>query len=62
MPILGIISSRMMLQIFFLFQQGLGRQNGEMVFLLIALFLGTGNHTVNDSCTILERLFVYYPE
>jgi predicted NAD/FAD-binding protein len=53
MPVLGLIPIRIMLRIFG-FSRGFGDQ---MVYPLIALFLGTGNQTANVACAILERLF-----
>lgn len=53
MPILGLVPVRMMLKIF-MFNKDFGDQ---MVYPLIALFLGTGNQTANVASAILERLF-----
>jgi hypothetical protein len=53
MPILGVVPVKTMLKMFF-FSKDFG---DKMVFLLISLFLGTGNQTANVSCAILERFF-----
>lgn len=53
MPLLGIIPIKIMLKVF-LFSKDFG---DKMVFPLIALFLGTGNQTVNVPSAIVERLF-----
>jgi hypothetical protein len=53
MPVLGLVPIRIVLRLFG-FSKGFGE---DMVFPLVALFLGTGNQTANVSCAVLERFF-----